>query len=76
MTEALEHESGEEVVFIVKVDFGELIECGGIEGLNEIVDEDAYDKYPGLCLTDMSYRPVGVEGENVLVEVSAILEDF
>lgn len=59
-------ESGRLTV-IIKVPFGQ-IACAGTDetydGFNAIVDD-----YIGIALTDVKYRPVNVDGEQVWVEV-------
>lgn len=44
---------------------------GTLEGLNEYVDEYIVDG-----LSDLNYRPVGVQGDMVLIEVNADASDI
>jgi hypothetical protein len=64
------------ITVVIAVELGELACCsrdGTYEGLNEIADEQICDDR--FCLLDLSYRPVGVEGDKVLIEVSADASD-
>jgi hypothetical protein len=46
---------------------------GGIESLNDQVDYFVED---GMLLTDLSYKPVGLADDTILVEVTANAEQF
>lgn len=45
-------------------------ESGTLDGLNEIADEEI-----GHVLCDIRYRPVGVEGNKVIIEVTGDASD-
>lgn len=68
---AQEHDG--EIVVIIAVEL-ERIACssedGTLEGLNDIADEEILG-VGGGCLMDLAYKPVGVDGDKVLIEVTA-----
>ena len=55
----------------IKVRLHDLIACAGIDAFNDLVDERLYGKGVSGCLVDLRYRPVGVRGNSVIVEVDA-----
>jgi hypothetical protein len=55
----------------IKVRLHDLIACAGIDAFNDLVDERLYGKGVSGCLVDLRYRPVGVRGDGVIVEVDA-----
>jgi hypothetical protein len=61
----------EVITFNMIVDFDSLLQ--GIQHLNELVDDFVVD---GYLLTDLSYRPLDVANNDILVEVTCNGEDF
>lgn len=66
-----EHDGNLVVIIAVEL---ERIACssedGTLDGLNEIADEEILG-VGGGCLMDLSFKPVGVDGDKVLIEVTA-----
>jgi hypothetical protein len=54
----------------MKFSLKELYNCGGIEGLNDLAERRA-NLGEAQFLGDLSYRVVGVENEEILVQVTA-----
>ena len=62
------------VEFDMPVDFNELLDnTGGIESINNMVDEFV-DR--GHLLMDLSYKPVGIKGDTLIVHVTADASEF
>ena len=78
------HKSGDEVTFKIDVDLGDLIDLGGIDGMNDLADE--HNPFKGFMLTDIGYNVIDHEsntltgpsciGGNIKIEVTAILEEL
>jgi hypothetical protein len=64
------------VRFLLGVSLGELVACGDICRLNELMDARIYGDGVTGSLTDISYRPVIVEDELILIEVNASAEEI
>lgn len=66
---------GEEFTYVMIVDLDDLIDCGGINGLNELMDQDFIDVYgQDMILEDVSYKPVCVDNENnIQIEVCGLV---
>jgi len=64
---------------VIKVPLGKLI-CSSsdnsYDGMNDLADEEILGWGSGGSLMDLSFKPVGVEGENVLVQVDADCSDL
>lgn len=64
------------VEFTMAVELDDLINCGGIEGLNDIADETAKEKYPRHILSDISYKTAGFKTpDTFFIKVSAVLQE-
>jgi hypothetical protein len=65
-------QAGEPFTFKMPVGLDDLTECGGVDGLNNLMDEFFWDKYGEECLLGgISYKPVAVEGDKIIIEVHA-----
>jgi hypothetical protein len=71
-------EAGKEFTHLMTVDLDALLGVGGMEGLNDMMDDDFHDTYGfKLILTDISYKPVGVDNDNhIVLEVSGLVESI
>jgi hypothetical protein len=63
------------VVFRIGVPFDDLLDCDGIAGLNEHLD-GCVQGGQGYLLEDIGYKPVGTDGDIVIVEVDADAASF
>ena len=68
---------GEEFTFRMNVDLGGLLELGGMDGLNDLMDNEFHDKFGwDKILTGIDYKPVGIDGDNhIILEVIGIVEE-
>ena len=71
-------EAGKEFTYVMATDLDGLLATGGMEGLNDMMDNDFHDTYGfELILTDISYKPIGVDNDNnILLEVSGQVESI
>ncbi len=64
---------------VIPVELGRLI-CssndGTYDGFNDIVDDEILGFGNARSLSDLRFKPVGIEGENVLVQVTADCSDL
>lgn len=60
----------------IAVSLDDLHDCGDIDGFNDLVDSRLYGNGVRGCLTDLVYRPLRVENDRVLIEVSAATEEL
>jgi len=60
----------------LSVALDELLDCGDVEGFNNLVDSRLYGDGVHGCLTDLVYRPVRMEGDRVVVEVNAATDEL
>ena len=69
-------EIGKEFAYVMAVDLDGMMTLGGMDGLNDLMDDDFHDKFGwDMILTDISYMPVGVDNDkNILLEVSGTVE--
>ena len=57
------------ITVIVPIDFDRLLTCGGIDGLNEYMDDAIFGEGGGVGL-GYGFAAAGVEADSILVEVS------
>jgi hypothetical protein len=57
------------IIVVAAIGLYDLIGLEGIDGMNEWVGENVWTGTP--TLSDINYKPVGVDGDFVLVEVNA-----
>lgn len=63
---------GEPFTFEMPVRLNALTDCEGTDGLNNLMDEFFWDKYgEEFMLSDISYKPMRVVGEDIIIEVTA-----
>lgn len=55
----------------VEVDLYDIINCSDMGAFNELVDERLYGDGVHGVLTDLHYRPVSVDGDNITISVEA-----
>ena len=60
----------------IPVSLDELHGCGDIDAFNELVDARLYGDGVHGCLTDLVYRPLRVENDRVVIEVTAATEEL
>jgi len=66
---------GEEHSITFDMDLGDLIDCGGIEGVNNIMDEAMSTKYGySVSLTDISYEVSAHTKNSVTILASGLLD--
>lgn len=82
------YKNGQEVTFKIQTDLGTVIDLGGIEGMNDLADEEwrKKDTDNNFMLTDIGYNVIAskkcevngpsVIGGDLTIEVTAILEEF
>jgi len=50
----------DEVDVVMEIDLGDIIDCGGIDGFNDIADEKITGYQAGAMLADIRYEVVGI----------------
>ena len=68
--------SDDRVQLAIAVSLQELRDCGGVDGLNELVDSRLYGDGVHGSLTDLVYRPLRVKDERVVIEVDADTDEL
>lgn len=67
------------ICVVISVPLGQLI-CssndGTMDGFNDIVDDEILGFGNARSLSDLRFKPVGIEGDNVLVQVTADCSDL
>ncbi len=68
---------GQEYTFNIKISLEDLIEIDGIEGMNNLADEE-FEEYTGtnFILSDINYESIGIDKKTgeIIVQVSAMIE--
>ena len=66
-------EVGQPFRFIMNVDLDGLVECGGMDALNDMMDNEFWDRFgDGLLLSDISYKPIAINADTTIaIEVTA-----
>ena len=66
---------GKPFTFEMAIDLDTLTECGGIDGLNDMMDNEFWDRFgEGWMLGDISYKPIRITQDQerlVVIEVTA-----
>lgn len=67
---------GEQLSFSFTVSLNDLIDCGGMEDMNEIMDEQFSEQFTNKAtLTDIHYRAIGTTGtDDIMIEATGIVE--
>jgi hypothetical protein len=69
--------AGQEVKFRFEVDLDVLTECGGIEGVNNLLDEAWHNKNGyDFTMTDIGYKIVGHKEDSLTLEACGVLESI
>jgi hypothetical protein len=66
-------EVGKPFAFEMSVDLDGLVECGGMDALNDMMDNEFWDRFgDGLLLSDISYKPIRINDDStIVIEVTA-----
>lgn len=59
---------------VVGIDFAELIDIGGMVDFNDMMIDKVISE--GATLSDISYKPVGILGDIIFVQVIAELMEY
>ena len=76
MSEEAKPEVGKPFTFEMSVDLHGLVGCGGIDALNDMMDNEFWDRFgDNLLLSDIKYKPVGIDPDhNIIIEITGDVE--